>query len=267
MNAKLLYMEPGNNTRLHGQILWVPSQDQKDPIVPIQNFRYFNLEQAHLAHGAVVVIDVLRAFTTAAYAFHAGAKRIYPVGSIEQAIELQRRFPGSLMMGEVDGKKPISFDLSNSPAEIAQMDLENKILIQRTTAGTQGIIKAAKARVLMAASFVVAKPTANALRRIDPDLISFVITGQSLGRDGDEDRACADYIAALICGGDPDPDKFTPRVLSSSVGKAFQSLESDCLSDYLSNEDIQLSLAVNRFDFFLAVKKQKGRLVIVRGNV
>lgn len=230
--------------------------------MPIKKFFYLKLDEAHLANGVVVVVDVLRAFTTAAYALNAGAAEIYPVGSVEQANNLKRQFPGSLTMGEVDGKKPTSFDLSNSPADLVNFELENKILIQRTTAGTQGILRAGEAQGMLAASFVVAKPTAEAIRRMDPDIVTFVITGQSLGRDGDEDRACADYIAALTCGGDPDPNKFTPRVLSSSVGKAFQSGE----KDYLSEEDIQQSLAVNRFDFYLPVTKKKERWVITKGK-
>ena len=54
-------------------------------MTPIQ-FRIHALESAAEARGMVVVIDVLRAFTTAAYAFHLGAKEIRCVGSVDEAL-------------------------------------------------------------------------------------------------------------------------------------------------------------------------------------
>lgn len=41
--------------------------------------------------GAVVVIDVLRSFSTAAYAFAGGARAIYPVDSVAGARAPQAR--------------------------------------------------------------------------------------------------------------------------------------------------------------------------------
>jgi 2-phosphosulfolactate phosphatase len=54
-------------------------------------FHYTNLETCHEATGLVVVIDVLRAFSNAAYAFSRGAKEIYPVGGVEEALQLRHR--------------------------------------------------------------------------------------------------------------------------------------------------------------------------------
>jgi len=42
-------------------------------------FIYTNLETCREATGTVVVIDVLRAFSNAAYMFSRGAKEIHPV--------------------------------------------------------------------------------------------------------------------------------------------------------------------------------------------
>ena len=223
-----------------------------------RKFRFFRLEEAHFAEGAVVVIDVLRAFTTAAYAFYAGAEKIFPVSSVTEACDLKAQLRDATIMGEVDGRKPENFDYSNSPAEITRLNFSGKTLIQRTSAGTQGLVSVRKADVLLAASFVVASATAKYLRLMQPSQVSFVITGESMGRDGAEDLACADFIQALICEDKPDPDKYTSRVMSSSVGKAFQSGD----LDYLSKKDIHLSLAVNRFNFCLPVTEKNGRLVM-----
>ena len=57
------------------------------------NFIFLPLAEADQARGAVVVIDVLRAFTTAAFAFTRGANRILPVSSVDEALALQQATP------------------------------------------------------------------------------------------------------------------------------------------------------------------------------
>ena len=56
------------------------------------------------ATDAVVVIDVIRAFTTAAFAFAAGARDVVLTGEAKEALALRERFPGALAMGEVGGR-------------------------------------------------------------------------------------------------------------------------------------------------------------------
>ena len=52
-------------------------------------FHYCNLEDCHTANGTVIVIDVLRAFSTAAYAFSLGAKEILLISTVEEALSLR----------------------------------------------------------------------------------------------------------------------------------------------------------------------------------
>jgi 2-phosphosulfolactate phosphatase len=161
-------------------------------------------------------------------------------------------------MGEVNGFKPEAFDHSNSPGALRDADLAGRKLIQRTSAGTQGLVRAVRAEVLYAASFVVAQATAQKLIEGQYDLISFVVTGISEGRDGDEDLACAEYIQALVQGKDPDPEPYLARVGTSTVGRGF----ADGSLDYLLQEDFRLSVQVNTFDFALPVKRIEDRLVM-----
>jgi hypothetical protein len=56
--------------------------------------------------GAVVVIDVIRAFTTAAHAFASGASEIYLVGTVDEALAFKAAHPGTLAMGEAHGLRP-----------------------------------------------------------------------------------------------------------------------------------------------------------------
>ena len=223
-------------------------------------FSYFTLNHAHTAKGVVVVIDVLRAFTTAAHAFDAGAERILPVAGVEEAFLLRKTFSDALMMGEVDGIKPDGFDFGNSPAQFDGCDLTGYTMIQRTSAGTQGIVKAEHAELLFAASFVVAKATALTIQKLAPAEVSFVITGILMGRDGDEDRACAEYIQALIQNKKPLASDYTRRVSQSTAGLSFLSEE----HRDLLKEDLDLSVQQDRFSFSMPVFRQGTLLVMSR---
>lgn len=223
-------------------------------------FGYYSLAQAQDAKGTAVVIDVLRAFTTAAIAFDAGAKVIYPVSGIEEAIQLGKTIHGSRVMGEENGCKPEGFDFGNSPVEIAEADLSGKTIVQRTSAGTQGIIRAVNADQIIAASFVVAKATAEYLRKLRPGIVSFIITGSSYGRDGDEDMACAEYIEALVLDRDPDPNEYTSRVGSSTVGRIFLDSRHACFHP----DDLYLSIQVDRLPFVLLVSRESTNLLMRR---
>ena len=102
-------------------------------------FHRASLETCENATGMVVVIDVLRAFSTAAYAFYHGVQDIRMVSTIEEAISLKEKNPGFLVMGEMDGLPIPGFDFGNSPPQFEKLNLDGKHLIHRTTSGTQGV--------------------------------------------------------------------------------------------------------------------------------
>jgi 2-phosphosulfolactate phosphatase len=106
---------------------------------------------------------------------------------------------------------------------------------------------------LFAASFVVAKATALHIQQINPEVVSFIITGESMGRDGDEDRACGEYIQLLIMGEDQDPRIFSQRVATSSVGQFFKLSQ----NPYISDKDFDLSIEADRFSFSLPIMREE----------
>ena len=69
------------------------------------------VRDAREATGTAIIIDVFRAFTTAAIAFDRGATQITLVAEADDALELHRSGVGDLLMGEVDGKRPQGFRL------------------------------------------------------------------------------------------------------------------------------------------------------------
>jgi 2-phosphosulfolactate phosphatase len=176
-------------------------------------FEYTTNDTCHTADGLVVVIDVLRAFSTAAYALAAGAESITLVSGADEALALKMQTPNTLVMGEVHGLPPKGFDFGNSPTEVVQHDLRGKHLIQRTSAGTQGVVRSTNAENLFAASFVVAEATVRAIQHLIPIGVTFVITGRY--SDG-EDRACAEYLEARLRGQTPDPEPYLERVRNAS---------------------------------------------------
>ena len=136
------------------------------------------VRDAREAAGTAIVIDVFRAFTTAAIAFDRGATQITLVAEADDALELYRGGVGDLLMGEVNGERPDGFDLGNSPYEIAQADVTGKSLVQSTRAGTVGVAAAAdSAETIYLGSFVVARATVDAIRRQEPDIVSILAMG------------------------------------------------------------------------------------------
>jgi phosphosulfolactate phosphohydrolase-like enzyme len=72
--------------------------------------------------GAVVSVDVIRAFTTAAYAFAAGASHIFLVDSVDEALAMKAADPDVLAMGEDRGRRPAGFDRQpTSPRQDASL--------------------------------------------------------------------------------------------------------------------------------------------------
>ena len=204
-----------------------------------------------------MAIDVIRAFTNAAYVFSRGAKEIYPVSTVDEALSFKSQIPNSLACGEVGGMPPEGFDFGNSPTQTNTLDLDGCIIVQRTGAGTQGIVRSVKANILLAASLVVASATVKYIQELEADSVTFVITGQFDDR-GDEDLACAEYLETLLRGRQPDPAPYLDRVYKSR--DAFFHLADSFPAFPLS--DLDYCIHIDRFDFAMPVEKEKGRHVI-----
>jgi 2-phosphosulfolactate phosphatase len=221
-------------------------------------FHYTNLETCEAATGLVVVIDVIRAFTNAAFVFSKGAREIHPVSKVKEALEFKANHPGALACGEVDGIPPEGFDFGNSPSQVLTLDLAGKTVVQRTGAGTQGVALSLNAEAMLAASFVVADATAKYIRKLAPESITFVVTGQTFFTGGDEDLACAHYLEELLKGENPDPEPFLQRVRDSGDAQVFY----DPARPEFPATDIDHCTAIDKFDFVMHVTRENGRQVM-----
>src|ERR1700680_4178232 len=127
--------------------------------ISIQSF----LEGPTRAPGTVAIIDVFRAFTTAAVALANGASRIVMVSTVEEALALRDAGIVQICMWEVGGRAPDESDFGISPFEVSAFHSGGKTITQRTSAGTQGIVSASRAKRLYAASLVTADATGRAI--------------------------------------------------------------------------------------------------------
>jgi 2-phosphosulfolactate phosphatase len=210
---------------------------------------------AHLCEGVVVVIDVIRAFTTAAFAFHQGAEKIILVASVDAAFELHKKHPKFLLMGEVDGMKVQGFNFGNSPYEISKQNLTGKTLIQRTSSGTQGVYACRAADKILTASFVVAKATCKRIIELNPKKVNLLVTGESYY--GVEDEACADYIEACLKNSSVNPLPYIQRVHESpSASRVDQTPE--------FKEDMKACASLDTFDFAMEVFNEGENQVLKR---
>lgn len=205
---------------------------------------------ARAASGTVVVIDVLRAFTVSAYALAGGAVECRLVGDMSEARALADRLRG-VISAEEGGLPVPGVGISNSPTMVRDAALAGRVLVQRTSSGTQCMVNAGGAGRLFAGSLVVAAATARAILAADPSVVTLVAAGED--RDHSEDRACAEYIAALLRGRRPNLGRLLARLRSS---ERYAGLVSGTWPGFPAS-DLELALTPDLFDFAMPVERDE----------
>jgi 2-phosphosulfolactate phosphatase len=218
---------------------------------------YIGIAECGQVRGTAVVVDVLRAYTTAAWAFHLGAERILLSADTDEALALKAALPGTLALK--DSRPYDGFDLTNSPVQLKGHDLSGRTIVQRTTAGTVGAVAAERADSLYCASFVCAAATAAAVRESDVREAYFVVTGE--GGAADEDRACAEYIAALVDDPAADAAPFLLRAEASNAAQTMARRVAD-KTPGVDAGDLAACLDANRFDFVMRAAVEDGLLTL-----
>lgn len=130
-----------------------------------------------LSGDTAVVIDVLRATTTIAYALDAGAAEIIPCLEVADALVLAEQFPADeiVLGGERNGAPIEGFHLGNSPEEYQPYRVGGKRVIFTTTNGTRALAHVRQADDVLLAAFVNA--SAIVARLLERDRISIICAG------------------------------------------------------------------------------------------
>jgi 2-phosphosulfolactate phosphatase len=216
------------------------------------------VEGARGASGVVVVVDVLRAFTVSAYALSGGARECLLVRTVEDARRVAASSPRAVVSAEVNTLPVSGIAISNSPTQISEHDLRGRTLIQRTSAGTQAIAAVENAQAIYAASFVVARATAQACLLRSTDLVTLVSSA-----DFPEDDACCSYIEASLSGQEVDVDELLKPLFASERYRTFAAGG----WPGFPRTDLELALDVDRFDFAMPAQRRRDLVRLVSEEI
>jgi 2-phosphosulfolactate phosphatase len=211
------------------------------------------IDGAREARGVVVVIDVLRSFTVSAYALAGGARECLLVSTIGEALILAQRIPEAIICAEEHGLPVPGIAISNSPTQIRAAHIQRRTLIQRSSAGTPVMGAVQSSDVMFAGSLVVASATAQACLLRRPTAVTLVASG-----DFPEDHACALYMEAVLRGTSVDLDALLRPLRESERYRTFMAGEWPGFAP----SDIELSLAVDRFDFAMPATRHEGYIAL-----
>lgn len=157
------------------------------------------IDPARLPESSAVVIDVLRASTTICAAFSAGATRVVPFGTIDDARRMATMLSEGdrpLLGGERGGVKIDGFQLGNSPLEYDAGTVGDRTVLFTTTNGTQALIAVTAAPRIYIGAFANLTTIVERLAE-ETDDVNLVCAGTD-GQVTLEDVVCAGAIAATL---------------------------------------------------------------------
>jgi 2-phosphosulfolactate phosphatase len=218
----------------------------------------FGLAGAAAATGPTIVIDVFRAYSAAAFAFRAGAKRILLAAEVAEARALAASIPDAILMGEVNGVRPDGFHLGNSPGEIvAEPELvAGRTVVHRSSAGTRCARAALEngASPVYVAGLVVASATAAAVDGFaEVTIVASGIGGMEVAA---EDEICANLISDLLLTNSADRAAAGEAVATHERAKSLRT------ASFAHPDDVRLCSTVDRFSFAMEAREEAGVVVV-----
>lgn len=213
----------------------------------------YGKDGAKNAEGTVVIIDVFRAATVASVVLAIGADRVLPVATAEEAFALKKQYPSAIITGEERGIMIPGFDVGNSPYDLEVMDLVGKTVIQRTSAGTQGLTLAAQrlngdVNEVLFGAFTTLSALATYLNlHVNNTLTIVAMDGQDT-----EDGYFASCLKDTIEGKSVRSEEV--RAYLSTHPKAAHFFNKEVTSH--STQDFDICVDVDRYDFIVGLKKR-----------
>jgi 2-phosphosulfolactate phosphatase len=216
------------------------------------------IDGARQASGIAVVIDVLRSFTVSAHALAGGARECRLVTTTAEARAIAASIPGALLSAEENALPIPGIPISNSPTKLLEEgDLSERILVQRSSAGTQ-VAAAVRPEIdIFAASLVVARATVQACLLRRPDVLTLIASA-----DHPEDHACARYMEAIVRDEKPDVERLLQPLRDS---ERYKRVMSNAWPGFPPT-DLELSLMPDRFNFAMPATREPGYLRLNRAD-
>ena len=128
---------------------------------------------------AAVVIDVLRATTTIAWALHNGAEAVQAFPDLDDLKTAAAAWPAEqrLLLGERGGQKLEGFDLGNSPVAVTPEVVRGKRLFMSTTNGTRALDRVRDVPLLLTTALPNRGAVAQRLMERHPASLAIVGSG------------------------------------------------------------------------------------------
>lgn len=214
------------------------------------------IHDAKQAKGIAVIIDILRAATVEAYILGNNADYIIPVKTQTEAFAIREKNPEVILIGESNGLKIEGFDYGNSPSEIKDVDFEGKVVVHRSSNGTQGLVDAQDADQVIFGSFVIFSAIQKYIEKTKPEIVSLVPTHG----EGD-DELFADYLYRNLYGYENNFEEVKERT------KGLNSIFLDPRHPEFPAEDFHLALTLDTFPFLCITDKKDGQLIVKKLEV
>ena len=197
---------------------------------------------------AIVVVDVMRATTTAITAVSLGW-RVFPARTTDDAYIIASRLKNPLMIGEVGGNTPYGFDLTNSPVQISIRNDHERPIVFVSSSGTQLMLNSEGSESVYLACFrnfsAVADYIAGRHERIA------IIGAGTRGQFRREDQmGCAWVAEQLVSKGYRTESEKTAGYISRWSGVSPEDAKKGKSADYLmkSGQEEDLNFVISHID-------------------
>lgn len=223
------------------------------------------VEGAKQATGATVIIDVFRAYSVECYLMENGAEKLYPVADMQIAYDFKKEHPDAILIGERNGVILPGFDYGNCPTDLENVDFAGKTVVHTTSAGTQGIINAKNADLILGGCLLNAPAIAKYIKKQGFEDVSLVCMGLMARCPTEEDTLCAEYIKSLLEDKPFDLSSGIEGLKTTSGAKFFDPAQ----QNVFPQSDFSLCTQPGKFDFVLKVEKdpENGMDQIVKINM
>lgn len=206
-----------------------------------------------------VVIDVFRAFTTAAYILER-QPRTYCLMKKQQVVsELALHYSNSILIGKSEkGAEQIAYHIPNSPTRVMQTPITGQHILHRTEAGALGVLQSKGADIILAVGFVNAKATIDYIKELTQAQVTVLPMGHEGITPSMEDEACAHYVKELMKGRSMD---LTSLLHSLKEGPGQYFFKGDQWQ--YPAEDFERCLEMDRFSFAIQAEIKEGEYALL----
>lgn len=216
---------------------------------------------------AIVVIDVIRATTTATTAVALG-RRVFPVMTTDEAFVLASSLQDALLAGELGGNMPLGFEMNNSPAHVAIRSDVHRPMILVSSSGTQLLMNAAGSEAVYIACFRNITAMANHLAK-KHERIAFLGAGTRGQFRREDQMGCAWVAERLMRAGFEPETRETVACISRWSGVSHQEVRGGRSAAYLakSGQEHDLEFVLSHLDDLETVPQLvKGELISATGS-